>query len=41
MGKGKGKKTKYLGPATVAKPCILGAMILFVIQTAMAVLLKA
>jgi len=40
MGKG-GKKIKYLGPATVVKPCLMGAAILFVIQTAMAVFLKA
>ncbi|HVJ96221.1 MAG TPA: hypothetical protein VNC41_05265 [Acidimicrobiia bacterium] len=40
MGKG-GKKVKYLGPATVVKPCLMGAAILFGIQTAMAVFLKA
>ncbi len=41
MGKGGGKKVKYLGPATVVKPCLMGAAILFAIQTAMAVFLKA
>jgi hypothetical protein len=38
---GKGKQPKYLGPATVVKPCLMGAAVLFVIQTAMAFFLKA
>lgn len=40
MGKG-ATKVKYLGPATVVKPCLMGAAVLFAIQTAMAVFLKA
>jgi hypothetical protein len=35
------KQPKLLGPSTVAKPCIIGAGVLLVIQTAMRVLLKA
>jgi hypothetical protein len=40
MGKG-ATKVKYLGPATVVKPCLMGAAVLLAIQTAMAVFLKA
>jgi hypothetical protein len=36
-----GKKERFLGPATVAKPALMGATLLFVVQTAMKVFLKA
>jgi hypothetical protein len=36
-----GKKQKVLGPATVVKPCLLGAAVLFVVEAAMHVFLKA
>jgi hypothetical protein len=39
--KGKGKKERLLGPTTVAKPALWGAGMLFVVQTAMKVFLKA
>ena len=35
------KAEKFLGPATVVKPALIGAGGLFVIQTAMKVFLKA
>jgi hypothetical protein len=35
------KREKFLGPATVVKPALIGAGGLFVIQTAMKVFLKA
>jgi len=37
----KAKREKHLGPATVARPALLGAAALFVIQTAMRVFLHA
>jgi hypothetical protein len=37
----KGKSKKSYGTATVAKPAIIGAGVLVVIQTAMKVFLKA
>jgi hypothetical protein len=38
----KGKKEKAgLGPKTVVRPCLIGAGMLFVVQTAMKVFLKA
>ena len=39
--KGKGKRERYLGPATVVKPALLGAGMLFVIQFAMRMFLHA
>ena len=36
-----GKKEKVLGPATVVRPCLYGALVLTVIQTVMKVFLKA
>ena len=39
-GKG-GKQKRYLGPSTVAKPALLAAGLLYVVQTAMKVFLKA
>jgi hypothetical protein len=42
VAKGKGKKEKPgLGPRTVVKPCLFGVGILYVVQTAMKVFLKA
>ena len=39
---GKGKKNKVsLGPSTIAKPCLIGAAALFVIQGAMKMFLGA
>lgn len=40
MGK-KAKREKVLGPATVVKPALLGALVLFVIQGAMRMFLHA
>jgi hypothetical protein len=40
-GKGAKKGKLLLGPSTVVKPCLMGAGILYVVQTAMAVFLKA
>jgi hypothetical protein len=37
----KAKREKFLGPATVVKPALLGAAALFVIQGAMKVFLHA
>jgi hypothetical protein len=37
----KAKKARVLGPATVAKPALWGAAILFLLETAMHVFLKA
>jgi len=37
----KGKKEKFLGPATVVRPALFGAAALFVIQAAMHTFLKA
>ena len=38
----KGKKEKPgLGPRTLVRPCLIGAGMLFVVQTAMKVFLKA
>ena len=37
----KGKREKYLGPATVVKPALFGAALLFLIQGAMRVFLHA
>ena len=39
--KSKDKREKYLGPATVAKPALIGAAALFVIQGAMRMFLHA
>ena len=40
--KGKAAKSKrVLGPSTVVRPALVGAAILFVVQTAMHVFLKA
>jgi hypothetical protein len=36
-----GKEERFLGPATVVKPALFGAGVLFFIQTAMRVFLKA
>ena len=43
MAKAKGKKEEKpgLGPTTVVKPCLIGAGMLFVVQIAMKVFLKA
>jgi hypothetical protein len=41
VAKGTGKKQRFLGPSTVVKPCLLGAGLLYVVQTAMQVFLKA
>jgi hypothetical protein len=40
MGK-KGKREKYLGPATVMRPALIGATALLVIQFAMRTFLHA
>ena len=40
MGK-KAKREKYLGPATVMRPALIGAAALFVIQFAMRTFLHA
>ena len=40
-GKAKGKKEKVLGPATVVRPALFGVAILYVVQTALRVFLKA
>jgi len=40
MGK-KAKREKFLGPATVVRPALIGATALFVIQGAMHMFLKA
>jgi hypothetical protein len=37
----KAKREKYLGPATVVRPALIGAGVLLVIQVAMQVFLKA
>jgi hypothetical protein len=37
----KAKRERFLGPATVVKPALLGAAALFVIQSAMKVFLHA
>ena len=37
----KDKREKFLGPATVVKPALLGAVVLFVIQGAMRMFLHA
>jgi hypothetical protein len=37
----KGKKEKFLGPATVVKPALIGAAALFVVQGAMHMFLHA
>ena len=37
----KGKREKYLGPATVVKPALIGAAALFLVQGAMRVFLHA
>ena len=39
--KGKQKREKYLGPATVVRPALIGAAALFVIQGAMRMFLHA
>jgi hypothetical protein len=39
--KGKGKKERYLGPATVVKPALIGAAGLLLIQGAMRMFLHA
>jgi hypothetical protein len=39
--KGKGKREKYLGPATVVRPALFGAAMLFVIEGAMKMFLHA
>jgi hypothetical protein len=39
--KGKGKREKFLGPATVVKPALFGAAVLLVIQVAMRMFLHA
>jgi hypothetical protein len=39
--KSKGKREKYLGPATVVKPALIGAAALLVIQGAMRMFLHA
>jgi hypothetical protein len=36
-----GKKEKFLGPATVVKPALIGAAALFVVQGAMRMFLHA
>ena len=42
MGKkGKGKREKFLGPATVVKPALIGAFALLVVQVAMRTFLHA
>jgi hypothetical protein len=37
----KAKREKFLGPATVARPALIGAAALFVIQAAMRMVLHA
>ena len=37
----KGKREKFLGPATVVRPALFGAAVLFVIQGAMKLFLHA
>ena len=37
----KGKRERYLGPATVVKPAFIGAAVLLVIQGAMKMFLHA
>ena len=37
----KAKREKYLGPATVVKPALFGAAVLFVIEGAMKMFLHA
>ena len=39
--KKKGKREKFLGPATVVKPALIGAGALFVVQGAMRMFLHA
>jgi hypothetical protein len=39
--KGKGKGKRYLGPATVVKPALIGAFMLLVIQGALKMFLHA
>jgi hypothetical protein len=37
----KGKRERHLGPSTVVKPALFGAVALFLIQTALKVFLHA
>jgi hypothetical protein len=41
VAKGTAKKERYLGPATVVKPALSGALVLLVLQTVMRVFLHA
>jgi hypothetical protein len=39
--KGKRTKQRFLGPATIAKPALFAAGLLYVVQVAMKIFLKA